>query len=98
MAYELIGPGETRGFGYDWTVELESGSPSDSIASSDWRVASQASSPTAPTLNGKSHANTVASVKLSDCTAGEIYRLTNSITTTQGLTLERSITIRCEKV
>lgn len=96
MAYLLIGPGETLDYSCDWTSELEAGSPSDSIATSAWRIAPEEGSPPTPTLSDLAHADTLASVKLADGTAGAVYRLTNSITTAQGLTLERSITIRCE--
>ena len=97
MAYRLIGPGETLGFSMDWTSELESGSPADSIATSDWSIAPQDGSPSRPALTDLEHAGAVSSVTVCDATAGVVYRLTNRVTTAQGLIFERSITVRCDK-
>ena len=96
MAYLLIGPDETLDFSFDWTNELESGSPHDTIAASDWSITPQAGSPLTPTLIDREHIAAVSLVAVSDAVLGTIYRLTNRVTTAQGLIFERSITVRCE--
>lgn len=97
MAYRLIGPGETLGFSMDWTTELESGSPADSLVTSDWSIAPQDGSPSRPALTDLEHVDAVSSVTVAGASVGVVYRLTNRVTTAQGLIFERSITVRCEK-
>ena len=97
MPYHLIGPGETLAFSMDWASELESGSPADSIAGSDWSIMPQGGSPATPSLTDLEHFGAVSSVTVADAALGVIYRLTNRVTTAQGLIFERSITLRCEK-
>ena len=93
--YKLIAPGESLDYSNDWTNELQSGSPEDGIASSEWAVTPQSGSPAAPALTNLAHADGVASVKISGTVLGEVYRLINTVTTTQGLTLKRTIVLRC---
>ena len=96
MAYLLIGPGETLDFSFDWTNELESGSPHDTIGSSDWSIAPRHGSPSTPSLVDREHIGAISAVTVADAMVGTIYRLTNRVTTAQGLIFERSITVRCE--
>ena len=92
MAYLLIGPGETLNFTCEWSNELEAASPSDSIANSAWAI-----SPSGPSLSDAVVSDTRTTINVSNCTVGRVYRLTNTVETTQGLTAERSISVRCEK-
>lgn len=92
MAYELIDPDETLDFPRDWSTFLDAGgSPSDAIQTSAWSIF-----PVGPLLSGASQSGAVTAVFVSNAQAGQIYRLTNSITTAQGRTAERSVTLRCE--
>ena len=92
MAYLLIGPGEALDYACDWSDFLGSGgSPADTIAGASWSI-----SPSGPVLSGESFTSTNARVEVSGCSVGIVYRLTNAIQTTAGLSAERSITIRCE--
>ncbi len=97
MAYLLIDPQETLDYTCDWGPFLdEGGSPSDVIATSSWSVAPQIGSPQAPDLSDSTNTARTATIKVTNATLGQIYRLSNRITTNQGRTAERSITLRCE--
>ena len=92
MPYRLIDPQETLDYACDWTAFLaEGGSPADTIQSSAWAV-----DPAGPTLSGASVTGALARVFVSGAQAGQIYRLTNTVTTALGRTAERSWTLRCE--
>ena len=91
MPYRLIDPDETLDYACDWAAFLAEGSPADSIQSSAW-----ASDPAGPTLSGASVSGAVTRVFVSGAQLGQVYRLTNTVTTTLGRTAERSWTLRCE--
>ena len=92
MPYRLIDPDETLDYACDWTAFLaDGGSPGDSILSSAW-----ATDPAGPTLSGASVAGAVTRVFVAGAQAGQVYRLTNSVTTNLGRIAERSWTLRCE--
>ena len=92
MPYRLIDPDETLDYSCDWAVFLaDSGSPSDSIATSVWSV-----TPSGPVLSNDVTSGAVTTVFISAAQAGRVYRLTNRITTAQGRTADRSWTLRCE--
>lgn len=97
MPYELIDEAAVLDYSCDWSAFLaDGGSPADVIASSAWSIAPQAGSPAAPALSGAGKTATTATVFVSNCQRGEVYRLTNRITTAQGRTDERTITLLCE--
>jgi hypothetical protein len=92
MPYRLIDPDETLDYACDWAAFLaEAGSPNDTIQSSAWAV-----DPTGPALSGASVNGATARTFISGATAGQVYRLTNSITTAMARVAERSWTLRCE--
>jgi hypothetical protein len=92
MPYRLIDPDETLDYACDWAVFLaDGGSPGDTIQTSLWSV-----DPAGPALSGASAAGAVTRVFLSGALAGQVYRLTNTITTALGRSVERSWTLRCE--
>lgn len=71
------------------------------IATSNWAISpgseltKDADNTSAITIRGVDYAiNTVATIKVSAGNAGSDYQLTNTITTTDGRTLEETITIR----
>lgn len=98
MATLLIDPDETLDYTLDWATWLaETGSPADTITMSAWAVSESAGSPSQPTLSGESNTTSTATVFISGCQLAEIYQLTNTITTGQGRTAERSLTLRCEQ-
>lgn len=80
----LIDPAETRSFTQDWSDWLDT----ETISTSTWAV-----TPTATTA-GATNTTTTATVKLSACSHGQVYQLTNTITTSGGQTAQRSITVR----
>ncbi len=92
MPYRLIDPGETLDYSCDWTAFLEdAGSPTDAVQTSAWSIV-----PAGPMLSGEGLGANVASVFVAGATLGQVYRLSNKITTLQGRTAERSVTLRCE--
>ena len=92
MPYLLIDPDETLDYSCDWNAFLtDAGSPGDAVQSSSWSVA-----PSGPVLSGETITGGVASVFVSGASLGEVYRLTNRVTTLQGRTAERSMSLRCE--
>lgn len=92
MPYRLIDPDETLDYACDWTAFLaDGGSPGDSIETSAWSIA-----PAGPVLANQSLSGALATVFVSGAQAGQVYRLSNRITTALGRTAERSWTLRCE--
>ena len=84
MSYQLIDPGESLDFAFDWSLWLAEG---DSISTRQWTI-----EPTGPTLTGA----TSATVKVSGCTLGIVYRLAEDVVTANGVSGKRSITLRCD--
>ena len=97
MPYLLIDPGEKLDYSCDWAAFLDdAGSPSDTIGTSSWSITPQSGSPLQPNLSGSLLSGTKTTVFVDSALRGEVYLLTNRVTTAQGRTAERSITIRCE--
>lgn len=73
------------------------------IATSNWTITpsgltEDSTSEAAITIQGTSYAiNTVAQIFLSGGTANTDYQLTNRITTNDGRTLDKTITVRCRE-
>ena len=92
MPYRLIDPDETLDYSCDWTAFPEdAGSPTDVIQTSAWSIV-----PLGPMLSGEGLSANVASVFVAGATLGQVYRLSNRVSTLQGRTAERSVTLRCE--
>lgn len=83
MAY-VKDPGEVLDYAVDWSAHLADG---DTIVSSSWVVA------TGLTVGTDSETTTRTTIWLSGGTAGTEYRVTNTVTTAQGRTFERSFTV-----
>lgn len=81
----LKDPNATLDYGFDWSEWLATG---DTISSSDWTV------PAGLTEVSASNTTTTATVFLSGGTAGSSYDVVNRITTANGRTDDRTITIR----
>ncbi len=82
-------PGAVLDYSIDWgTGYLQSG---ETLSSSIWTIF-----PADMTQNSASNAAGVTSITVSGGAVGQIYQLTNRITTSQGRTDERSITVRVE--
>ncbi len=95
MAYRLIDPNEDLDYTCGWSDWLDdSGSPSDTIISSVWSIDPDGSP--GPTLHDDTFTVNSASTFISGCILGEVYLLSNRITTAVGRAAERSITLRCE--
>jgi hypothetical protein len=77
-------PSATLDYSIDWSKWLAD----DTILTSEWTV------PTGLTQMAASNTTTKATVWLSGGTAGQIYTVTNRISTAGGRTDERSIIIR----
>lgn len=86
MSLALIDPGETLAFGHDWSDWLGS----DTIATSSWRA-----EPAGAELDGENHNTTATGVYAGGFTFGQVVQLVNTITTANGQTGERAITVRC---
>ena len=91
MSYRLIDPQEILDYGIDWSAFLAEQQPADSITSSSWDIL-----PAGPVLSGDSVVGAVSRVFVAGASSGRFYQLTNRITTGQGRTAERSISLRCE--
>ncbi len=89
MAFELQSAGEALTWSFDWDDGpwLATG---DSVASATWAI-----SPTGPTVSDLGEEANVSSVRVSAMTAGEIYRLTCTMVSTDGDTGEQTIGFRC---
>jgi len=82
-------PGAVLDYSIDWGAGyLQSG---ETLSSSIWTIF-----PADMTQNSASNAAGVTSITVSGGAVGQIYQLTNRITTSQGRTDERSITVRVE--
>lgn len=84
---------EDKAYTKDWSSDLDStSSPAETINTSSWSI-----NPTGPTVSDDSDTNTTATAYLTGLTAGEVYLLTNTITTTAAVarTLIHNFTIRC---
>ena len=98
MTTLLIDPEETLDYTMNWATWLaETGSPEDTISTSSWAVSDSTGSPSHPVLSGATNTASTATVFVAGCQLGELYQLTNTITTGQGRTAERSLTLRCEQ-
>jgi hypothetical protein len=75
----------------DYTIDWTRWLAGDHIASSEWLV------PAGLTKVGDSRTGSSATVWLSGGTAGQMYTVTNRITTTGGRPEDRSFTIRVEE-
>lgn len=91
MAYKLIDPQEVLDYGIEWSGFLAEVEPADSISLSTWSI-----TPAGPVLSSDSVTGDVARVFVAGAAKGALYQLSNWITTSQGRTAERSITLRCE--
>lgn len=84
-------PNAVEDYTFDWRTEFLASS--ENIASSVWAV-----SPAGPVLSGSAFTNDTATIFMgAGAVAGEVYVLSNKITTNQGRTDERSITVRTEE-
>jgi hypothetical protein len=82
-------PNDKLDWSHDWSDFLAAG---DSIASRVWSIDPEGGSPSLIVSGGTS-----ASVLIGNLTVGVVYRLSEKITTTNGVIAERSLTIRCEE-
>jgi hypothetical protein len=83
----------------DYTVDwgdgyLNESSPAETITLSTWHVA--ASGSPALTIDFETNTDTTATVWVSGGEVSKLYRIVNTITTTEGRTDERSIILRVE--
>ncbi len=85
----LVDPDGTEAFALDWSGWLGAAS----VETSDWEV-----TPEGPTLSGdvvgEGEDLGKTAVLVSGVEAGRIYRLTNRITTDDGVTADKSFTLR----
>lgn len=97
-AYKAIKPGEELDYSFNHQEEADDvGSPSDTISTSTWAVTPQDdASPEAPALSNDTIDGVVTSVVISGCTAGNVYRLTNTVTWATGIVTKKTVVLRCE--
>lgn len=89
MSIHLKDPDAVLDYSVDWTEALEAG---EVIAAAEWLVDPQP--PGGLAVDGESAAGDVRSAVVSGGRPGEVYRLTNRVTTDQGRTHDRSFLIR----
>lgn len=93
--YRTQDPNETQDWTLDYQLEMDAvGSPSDAIASSTWTIEG-GGSPT-PVLSGQVDTADTTTIFVSGVEFSEVYLLRNRVTTNNGRTYQRSITIRGE--
>jgi hypothetical protein len=92
MAYPSFDkdPHEVLDYQIDWSEWLDGDTP-DTIDTSTWHV------PDGITMDTDANTTTTATIWLSGGTAGEVYTVTNHITTAGGRTGERSINIKVKE-
>ena len=81
-------PDAVLDYGFDWSDWLASG---ETISTSAWVV------DTGITADSDSNTTTITTVWLSGGTAGKVYRITNSITTSAGREDDRSLLIKVQE-
>ncbi len=90
MSVLVKDPDAVLDYTLDWSADyLASG---ETISTSSWAV-----TPTGLTIDSDSNDTTTTTVFVSGGTRGKIYRLTNTITTSESRTEQRSLTIRVEE-
>lgn len=90
MQFYVKDPGAVLDYAINWAAGyLQSG---ETLSSSIWTIA-----PNDMTQNSATSAAGITGITVSGGAAGQIYQLTNRITTSQGRTDERSITVRVEQ-
>lgn len=83
-------PGETEGYTFDWNDTAEDSlAVSETISSSAWTVDHGD-----VTKSSESNTTTTSTVVLSGGTLGQTCRLKNTVTTSQGRTLVRRLTVK----
>jgi hypothetical protein len=87
MSIYVKDPSELLDYAIDWNDGWLATSPAETISTSNWTVA------TGITKEDESNTTTTATVWLSGGTHGQEYLATNTITTSDGRTGERSIKI-----
>lgn len=92
MTFLLKHPDATLDYAVDWGADYLSG---DALATSDWSVEPDA--PGGVAIASNAFDLLVATVTVSGGATGDIYRLTNHVTTTDGRDDSRSIMLRVEK-
>lgn len=95
MSVKTQDPAEELDWTCDYSGELDSvGSPSDTISSSTFTIEGGGSP--SPTLEDQIDTADTTSINVKGLQWGQHYYLRNLTVTTQGRTLKRSQTIRCE--
>ena len=89
MSFYLKDPGAVLDYSINWGAGYLQGG--ETLSSSIWTI-----SPNDMTQNSASNTTTIASVTVTGGVGGQLYQLTNRVTTSQGRTDERSITVRVE--
>lgn len=88
MTYRLQNPADIEKWARDWTTEyLASG---ETVSAYQWEISPDSS----PTLLSNATAETVS---VGSLTPGVVYRLSLTVTTTNGRTAKRAITLRGEE-
>jgi hypothetical protein len=92
MTFLLKHPNATLDYAVDWGADYLSG---EALATSDWSIAPD--EPGGMTVVSSAFDLLVATATVAGGAAGNIYRLTNQVTTTDGRNDSRSILLRVEK-
>lgn len=92
MTFLLKHPDATLDYAVDWGADYLSG---EALATSEWSV--EPDGPGGVAIATSTFDLLVATVTVSGGATGDIYRLTNHVTTTDGRDDSRSIMLRVEK-
>lgn len=86
---EVKDPNSTQNYSIDWSTNI----PSETIGTSAWSA-----SGTGLTIGTSTISSLSTTVSVSGGTAGNVYVLTNRVTTNSGIIDERSITLRVDNL
>lgn len=99
MSIYVVDPGELIDFTIDWDDDgtggddvLNTGSPAETISTSTWSLDPENSGEAS--LQSSSKTDTTATTFLDGAVLGDLYRLKNTITTSEGRTLTRSVLVK----
>lgn len=100
MSLYTIAIGEELDFIIDWDDDfLNTGSPEETISTSSWEIEPDAGSPSELAFGATANSNTnsTATVWLNATTnalPGKVYRVHNTVTTSEGRTGKRTLVLR----
>lgn len=94
MSIYVVDPDESLDYSIDWDDDgaLSTGSPAETVDTSVWAITPDISGEA--DLSGATKGDTLTTINLAGAQLGRLYRLKNTITTSEGRTLVRSVLVK----